>query len=121
MKIAVAAAALVLLAPSAAEAAPWRQVTAPGGASIDQVGVARTADGVLHVAWHKGGDLFHTAVGADGRVGATTPIQSGWTGHQDAALTAVPRPDASAAVVAVEAHLVEAAFNLLGLAGAKPS
>ena len=35
-------------------------------------------------------DLFHTAIARDGRLGATSPIQTGWTGHQDAALTVVP-------------------------------
>jgi hypothetical protein len=33
---------------------------------------------------------LHTAIGRGGKVGATSPIQSGWTGHMDAALTAVP-------------------------------
>jgi hypothetical protein len=90
VKSLVLAAALLLAAAPAAAAAPWRQVTASGGASIDQVGIVRTSDGVLHVAWHKGGDLNHTAIGRNGRIGATVPIQSGWTGHMDAALTAVP-------------------------------
>jgi hypothetical protein len=86
----ILAAALVLMAPAAADAAPWRQVTASGGDNIDQVGLVRTSDGVLHVAWHKDGDLNHTAIGRNGRVGATSPIQSGWTGHMDPALTVVP-------------------------------
>jgi len=88
----ILAAALALVAASApaAAAAPWRQVTASSGDSIDQVGLVRTGDGVLHVAWHKDGDLLHTAIDRRGKVGATTPIQSGWTGHMDAALTAVP-------------------------------
>src|SRR5215218_3281838 len=90
-RLIVAAALALVAAPiSVAEAAAWRQVTASGGASIDQVGLVRTSDGVLHVAWHKGGDLLHTAIGRRGKVGATSPIQSGWTGHMDAALTAVP-------------------------------
>ena len=92
MKRLILAAALALVAAPApgADAAAWRQVTASGGASIDQVGLVRTRDGVLHVAWHKGGDLMHTAIGSNGKVGATSPIASGWTGHMDAALTAVP-------------------------------
>src|SRR5262245_21587468 len=90
MKKLMLAAALVLMTPAAADAAPWRQVTTSGGGSIDQVGLVRTADGVLHVAWHKDGDLNHTAIAGNGRIGATTPIQRGWTGHMDAALTAVP-------------------------------
>jgi hypothetical protein len=86
----ILAAALALLAAPTANAAPWRQVTASGGDSIDQVGIVRTSDGVLHVAWHKDGDLNHTAINPNGRIGATSPIQSGWTGHMDPALTAVP-------------------------------
>jgi hypothetical protein len=86
----ILAAALVLTAAPAANAAPWRQLTASGGGSIDQVGLVRTSDGVLHVAWHTGGDLRHTAIAPNGTIGATSPIQSGWTGHMDAALTAVP-------------------------------
>ncbi len=90
MKRLILAAALMLMAPTAADAAPWRQVTASGGDSVDQVGLVRTSDGVLHVAWHDDGDLLHTAIGRNGKLGATSPIQSGWTGHMDAALTAVP-------------------------------
>jgi hypothetical protein len=86
----LAAALALLAAPASATAAPWRQVTADGGTSIDQVGIVRTGDGVLHVAWHEDGDLRHTAISPRGRIGATTPIQSGWTGHMDPALTVVP-------------------------------
>ena len=90
MKRLILALALALLAAPTADAATWRQVTASGGDSIDQVGLVRTSDGVLHVAWHKDGDLLHTAIARNGKIGATSPIQSGWTGHMDAALTAVP-------------------------------
>jgi hypothetical protein len=90
MKRLILAVALLLVAAPAAGAAPWRQVTASGGDSIDQVGLVRTSDGVLHVAWHKDRDLYHTAIDHRGKIGVTSPIQSGWTGHMDAALTAVP-------------------------------
>jgi hypothetical protein len=86
----VLAAALTLTAAPAAQAAGWKQLTAPGGANIDQVGLVRTGDGVLHVAWHKGGDLFHTRVEPNGKLGATSPIQSGWASMSDPALVAVP-------------------------------
>ena len=47
---AVALAALVsVCAASSASAATWKQVTTADGASTDQVGIARTGDGVLHV------------------------------------------------------------------------
>ena len=81
-------------APSAS-AAPWKRVTTPDGASTDQVGLARTGDGALHLAWsHPTGpnteDLLHTGIARNGRVGATNPIQSGWTGFTNAALVVDP-------------------------------
>ncbi len=76
------AAALLLAAmPLAATAAPWARVTSPTGGNSDQVSLARTADGVLHVAWQSGtptNDLFHTAISPTGRLGATSTIQAGW-------------------------------------------
>ena len=88
-------AALTLLLAAPAGAATWRTVTSPPGASTDQVGVLRTADGVLHVAWHRvtgpnSADLLHTAILPNGRVGATSPMQVGWLGFQDAALVPAP-------------------------------
>ena len=82
-------------AASSASAAPWKRVTTPDGASTDQVGLARTGDGVLHLAWsHPTGpnteDLNHTVITRSGRLGATSPIQSGWTGFTNAALVVDP-------------------------------
>jgi hypothetical protein len=73
-----------------AQAAGWKQVTAPGGSNIDQVSPVRTGDGVLHLAWKKDGDIFHTAIGPDGKLRATSPIVTGWAGTSDPALTVVP-------------------------------
>ena len=92
---AVLAAVLTVSAASAASAAPWKRVTTPDGASTDQVGLARTGDGVLHLAWsHPTGpnteDLNHTVITSGGRIGATNPIQSGWTGFTNAALVVDP-------------------------------
>jgi hypothetical protein len=95
-RIALAVVVAVALAPAAAaEAAGWKQVTATSGSAIDQVGTLRTADGVLHVAWHRRSgpnteDMLHTRIEPNGRVGATTPINIGWAGMLDAALTPVP-------------------------------
>ena len=89
MKLAVALLISLSLA-SNADAATWQQVTASGGSNIEEVSHVRTADGVLHVAWHEGGDLFHTTIAANGKVGASTPIQSGWAGVMDPAIVAVP-------------------------------
>jgi hypothetical protein len=92
-----AAIALVIAgcAASQATATPWQRVTTPDGASSDQVGLARTGDGVLHLVWsHPTGpnteDHFHTVVGPNGRVGVTNPIQSGWTGFTNAAVVVDP-------------------------------
>jgi hypothetical protein len=88
-------AALALAAAPAAHAAGWKQITAAGGANIDQVGLLRTGDGVLHVAWHHPTgpntvDLLHTTIAAAGTVGATAPIASGWAVIGNAALVAAP-------------------------------
>jgi hypothetical protein len=70
-------------------------VTTPDGSSTHQVGHVRTADGVLHLAWHhptgpNTEDLNHTVISRAGRVGATNPIQSGWTGFTNTALVVDP-------------------------------
>ena len=83
------------VAAPAADAAPWKRVTVPDGTSIDQVGLARSADGVLHLAWHhrtgpNTEDLLHTPISASGKIGAATPIQSGWTGFSNPAVVNDP-------------------------------
>lgn len=88
--LAATASAIALATAPAAHAAGWTLVTAPGGGSTDQVSAVRTSDGVLHVAWKKGGDIFHTAIAADGKLRATSPVVSGWASTSDPALTAVP-------------------------------
>jgi hypothetical protein len=94
-RIIVAVVIAVVCGAASASAAPWKRVTTPDGASTDQVGLARTADGVLHVAWHhptgpNTEDLRHTAITPAGRIGATSPIQSGWTGFTNTALVVEP-------------------------------
>jgi hypothetical protein len=84
-----------LALPASTAAAPWKRITTPDGSSTDQVGLARTADGVLHLAWHhptgpNTADLIHTMITPAGRIGATSPIQSGWTGFTNTALVAEP-------------------------------
>ncbi len=86
--------AALSLAPSAS-AAPWKRVTTTDGSGLDQVAFARTGDGVLHLAWsHPTGpnteDLLHTVISRQGRIGATNPIQSGWTGFSVPALVVDP-------------------------------
>jgi hypothetical protein len=78
-----------------ASAAGWKAVTTPDQSSVNQVGLVRTADGVLHVVWDRATgpnteDLLHTTIARSGRVGSTNPIQSGWTGFQSAAAVLDP-------------------------------
>ena len=80
------------VAPTAS-AAPWQRVTPEDGSGIDQVGHARTGDGVLHLVWHRrtgpnSEDLVHTPISRDGRIGVSTPVQRGWTGFTNPALVA---------------------------------
>ncbi len=97
MTIRAAAIAVLVsvLAASSASAAPWKRITTPDGASTDQVGLARTADRVLHLVWsHPTGpnteDLNHTVILGNGRLGATNPVQTGWTGFTNAAVVLDP-------------------------------
>lgn len=75
---------------SAAREGRWDRITTQEQSSVSQIGLLRTQDGVLHVAWQREagptGNLFHTAVRASGELGATTPIVTGWAGMGDAAL-----------------------------------
>jgi hypothetical protein len=98
MKVRAVGVALLLAAAAAtptAHAAPWKRVTTPDGGSTDQVALARTGNGVLHVVWsHPTGpnteDLNHTVISPAGKIGATNPVQSGWTGFTPAALVVDP-------------------------------
>src|SRR5690349_18336265 len=95
LRTALLTAILVAAAAAPAHAAPWKRVTTTDGASIDQVGMARTADGALHLAWHhptgpNTEDLLHTVIAPGGAIGATTPIQSGWVSFTNPALVVGP-------------------------------
>jgi hypothetical protein len=87
--------ALAGLPAAASAASPWHQITSSNGANIDQVGLLRTRDGNLHVAWHiqTGGnsyDLRHTLISAGGAVKATATIVSGWASLNNPALVTGP-------------------------------
>lgn len=96
----VAAAGLVLAAAfvSQALAGPqgkWTPVTSGGEQStISNVGVARTADGTLHVVWQrKNGstdDLLQSSISPSGSVSAPVPIVTGWNAVDDADLVVGP-------------------------------
>jgi hypothetical protein len=84
-RIALLAGLAWLLAAGAAAAGPpgqWTRITDPSGRNIDEIGLARTPDNILHVAWLRPNgtneDLVHTTVSQRGLVLATNPIQSNW-------------------------------------------
>ena len=90
----ILAAALALALAPTADAAGWKQVTASDGANTDQVSLLRTTDGTLHVAWRHGApnadSLMHTTIGADGKIGATSTVVSGWADVQNPAIVNAP-------------------------------
>jgi hypothetical protein len=91
----IAALALGLLLTPVAGAATWQQVTPSDGSNSDQVGLLRTADGTLHVAWHhrtgpNREDLLQTPISANGTMGTPTAIVTAWNEIQNAALVPAP-------------------------------
>jgi hypothetical protein len=83
--------ALAPVAASATVPGHWDPVTAPTGANIDQVALLRDSSGSLHVVWHQepagssvGTALIQTTISANGKVGASHTIFSGWVGVGDA-------------------------------------
>lgn len=84
--------AAMLAFPALAYAGPpgtWTQVTGPGigvnGSNTDELGLARTGDGVLHVAWTQAPNgsyndgLMHSTISADGKaVSGPDTILSGF-------------------------------------------
>ena len=60
----------------------WSRVTDTGARNIDQVGLARTNDGVLHVVWSRQlspseEQVRHSAIAKNGSVGAATTAVGG--------------------------------------------
>ncbi len=85
----IALLALALLPALAVATTPghWDAVTSVDGSNIDQVGLVRTPDGVLHVAWTRKtpgntvhSDLMHTTIAANGTVGPAQTVASDWIG-----------------------------------------
>jgi hypothetical protein len=72
----------------------WSRVTDPGARNIDQVGLARTNDGVLHAVWSRrvGSDemVRHAAIARTGSVGAATTAVGGVRGLSDPDIVTMP-------------------------------
>lgn len=91
----LAIACALWLSPAASAGAPgrWTQVTSgPKGSLLETVGLARTRDGVLHVAWVRADSpsqdtLLHTAIGPNGAVRPANAIFT-WPSISSPALVA---------------------------------
>ena len=76
---------------AATAARTWAPIASGGMNISDQVGLARTSDRVLHVAWRRraaGQDLLQTPVTPSGRVGPAVTVVGGWAGVGSPALVA---------------------------------
>jgi hypothetical protein len=73
---AVGAALLTGIASGAVSGSAWTRVTDPD--AHGSVGLARGANGTLHVVWSKGGNVYDTSVDATGKAGRRTTVVSGW-------------------------------------------
>lgn len=90
---AIAAAAVV--SASAGPPGTWTRITEKNGRNIDQVGVARTGDGVLHVFWRRRNSpsnegIRHTPVTPAGKVGAASVVLDGFGAAGDPDAVATP-------------------------------
>jgi hypothetical protein len=82
--VAVALAVLALTA-SAAGGPPgaWTKITDPGS-NIDELGLVRSPNGILHIAWPKvvkaafNTEIWHTRIGPTGTIGARSLISGKW-------------------------------------------
>jgi len=94
--LAAPAVAALVLAASAAAGPPgqWTPISKGSPLSSDEVGVARTPDGVLHVLWQRRATtvtaFWRTRIGADGRTTGAEPIAPGLSDGGSPALTTGP-------------------------------
>jgi hypothetical protein len=86
------------LGAAAPACAGWRVIAANQPSGISQIGLQRTADGVLHLAWVRPASsrsagnaaLFTTAIEPGGQLGQRSTIASGWSEIGDADLVRAP-------------------------------
>jgi hypothetical protein len=61
----------------------WARISGPTQAG-NQLGLARTEDGVLHVVWNRGNSstsIFETRLSPAGQAIGTSTVASGWQGN----------------------------------------
>ena len=98
LHIAIAAVALAAGIAGAAGAraagtsTPWTRISGPAQPGA-QLGLARTADGVLHVIWNRGAtntSIFETRFSAAGKTAGTSSVATGWAANNGLALLVMP-------------------------------
>jgi hypothetical protein len=70
----------------------WTRISGPAQPGI-QLGLARSADGVLHVIWNRGAtptSIFETRLSPAGKVIGTSTVATGWSGNGGLALLVMP-------------------------------
>jgi hypothetical protein len=85
-------AAVAAVAGAAGAAGGWTRVSGPAAAGV-QLGLARTADGVLHVIWNRGAtntSIYENRFSAAGKSLGTSTVATGWNGNVGLALLAMP-------------------------------
>ena len=87
--------AALALAATAAGSGPrtaWTRVSGPTAPGV-QLGLARTADGVLHAIWNRGAtntSILETRFSAAGKALGTSSVASGWAANNGLALVVMP-------------------------------
>ncbi len=92
--VAVLTATALVSAVRAGSPGTWTRVTDPGGRNIDEVGLARTADGVLHVVWPRRGrtqgGILHRPISRAGGLGIATAATGSWDAVVNPDLVVLP-------------------------------
>ena len=87
----IAAMVGIACVPAAGRAQTWRRLSSGGMNVSDQVGLARTADGILHVVWRRRAAtqaLLQTSIARSGSLGPSVSVVSGWSSVGSPALVA---------------------------------
>jgi hypothetical protein len=79
-------------AGTAARSPAWNRISGPTQPGV-QLGLARTADGVLHVIWNRGAtntSIFETRLSAAGGPAGSSTVATGWASNGGLALVVMP-------------------------------
>jgi hypothetical protein len=90
--VAVLAAIAAAAGSAGAAGSGWSRISGPAQPGV-QLGLARTADGVLHVIWNRGATgttIYETRLSAAGKSLGTSTVASGWNGNVGLALLTMP-------------------------------